>query len=141
MRRLSTMAGFVLLLAPTIALAASQADHEDVARGRSDYLRLCASCHGVTGDGRGPVASVLRRPPADLRHLGERYGVPLQADRVAAFIDGRADVAAHGPRDMPVWGERFSDVQVDGKTAQEVARERIAALIAYLNSIQERDAR
>jgi mono/diheme cytochrome c family protein len=141
MQRLRRMAGIVLLLAPVIALAASQKDHEDVARGRSDYLRHCASCHGVSGDGRGPVASVLRRPPADLRHLGERYGAPLEADRVAAFIDGRADIAAHGPRDMPVWGERFSDIQVDGKTGEEVARERIAALIAYLNSIQQRDAR
>ena len=64
-------------------------------------LRYCA-CHGLTGEGNGPVARSLVTPPANLRLLSDRYGNPLPGDQVARFIDGRADVRAHGPRDMPV---------------------------------------
>ena len=31
--------------------------------GRADYLRYCASCHGVDAHGKGPVAETLRTPP------------------------------------------------------------------------------
>ncbi len=34
-------------------------------------------------------------------------GNPLSEDQVARYIDGRAEVKAHGPRGMPVWGSRF----------------------------------
>jgi len=128
----------VLALAVARPLAAPRAAQEEAARGRTDYLRYCASCHGTTGDGRGPVASVLRRPPADLRRLGERYGTPLPSDRIVAFIDGRERVAAHGERDMPVWGERFDSIEINGRTPDEAVRERLTALLAYLRTIQRR---
>jgi len=92
----------LVLLLSGFLLAASTAAAGDVARGRVLYLRNCASCHGVKGDGQGPVAAQLQTPPADLRLLSLRYGNPLPEDQIARFIDGRADIAAHGPRDMPV---------------------------------------
>jgi hypothetical protein len=74
----------------------------------------------------------LTTPPANLRRLSERFGNPLPEDQVARLIDGRAEVKAHGPRDMPVWGARFY-----GETHNESAvRARIAKLVAYLQSIQ-----
>jgi len=42
-------------LAPIIA--------PDVARGKALYAQHCASCHGVTGDGKGPQAAGLDPPP------------------------------------------------------------------------------
>lgn len=42
-------------LAPTAA--------PDYARGRTLYAEHCASCHGVTGDGKGPAAADLKPPP------------------------------------------------------------------------------
>src|SRR5208283_6105234 len=95
-----------VLLLSGLLLVASTAAADQVERGRLLYMRNCASCHGVKGDGRGPVAVLLKTPPADLRLLGERYGNPLPEDQIARFIDGRADVKAHGPRDMPVWGDK-----------------------------------
>jgi mono/diheme cytochrome c family protein len=118
----------LLLLACTAAVAAA----DDVALGRQIYLERCASCHGLTGEGDGPVAPVLTTPPANLRRLSERFGNPLPEDQVARFIDGRAEIKAHGPRDMPVWGARFY-----AETHNERAvRAMIAELIAYLQSIQ-----
>lgn len=36
-------------------------------RGQEIYLGACASCHGVKGDGRGPVGLHQNPPPRDLR--------------------------------------------------------------------------
>jgi hypothetical protein len=66
------------------------------------YLRYCAACHGNDAGARGPVAEDLKASPRDLRYLGERYEMPLPTGTIARFIDGRQDVAAHGPKDMPM---------------------------------------
>jgi mono/diheme cytochrome c family protein len=119
--------GLLLLSGPAAVAGAN-----DVALGRQIYLERCAPCHGLTGEGDGPVARALTTPPANLRRLSERFGNPLPEDQVARFIDGRAEVKAHGPRDMPVWGARFY-----AETHNERAvRAMIAELIAYLQSIQ-----
>jgi len=106
---------------------------DDVAQGRTIYQHYCASCHGPAGEGDGPVARALKTPPTNLRLLSDLYGNPLQEDKVARAIDGRAEVEAHGPREMPVWGERFSS-ESHGDERQVKAR--IAKLVAYLQSIQ-----
>lgn len=69
---------------------------ELAARGPRDYVRYCASCHGVNGDGTGPVAVALVKHPPNLRRLSQRYGTPLDRARLGALIDGRASVVAHG---------------------------------------------
>lgn len=73
------------------------------------YRRYCASCHGLTGKGDGPVAASFSIPPADLTRLAERYGEDDVIDVVRQAIDGRRPVRAHGAVDMPVWGEFFAD--------------------------------
>ena len=131
---LTPFLGLLLLSGPAAGAAAN-----DVALGRQIYLERCASCHGLTGEGDGPVARALTTPPANLRRLSERFGNPLPEDRVARYIDGRAEVKAHGPRDMPVWGARFYAESHN----ERAVRAMIAELIAYLQSIQtgERYAR
>lgn len=126
-RSIAALAG-LLLIASTAAVGRT----DDVALGRQIYLERCASCHGLAGEGDGPVAAALITPPANLRRLSERFGSPLPEERVVRFIDGRAEVKAHGPRDMPVWGKRFY-----AETHNERAvRAMIAELMAYLQSIQ-----
>ena len=111
----------------------ASAGSEPAARGRALYLQYCASCHGVTGEGDGPVARSLITPPANLRRLAERFGNSLPEDQVARYIDGRAEVKAHGPRDMPVWGRRF---YYKSGGNERRARRWISQLVAYLRSIQ-----
>jgi len=55
-----TLAGDLLAAYP-VALAPSTAP--DLARGASVYAENCASCHGATGDGKGPASKGLDPPP------------------------------------------------------------------------------
>jgi len=105
--------------------------------GRAEFLRYCASCHGVDAHGKGPVAETLRTPPADLTQIAKRHGGKFPAGEIAAFIDGRTMVSAHGTREMPVWGRILGEKIAEGTTEDEVARGRIDALVAYLMTIQE----
>ena len=102
---------------------AGTAKSDDVAQGRDLYLQYCASCHGRNADGKGPMAPALSTPPANLRLLWERYGNPLPEDQVARFIDGRADVKAHGPRDMPVWGKGLAEPEGNRASSQRTNRQ------------------
>jgi mono/diheme cytochrome c family protein len=106
---------------------------DEVAQGKALFMRYCASCHGPNGAGDGPLAASLSTPPANLRLLSLRFGNPLPQDVIARFIDGRADVKAHGSRDMPVWGYKFY-AESGGDEAE--VKERIAKLVAFLQSIQ-----
>ena len=104
--------------------------------GHEVYLRYCASCHGVDGKGNGPVASSLRTPPSDLTTIDLRHG-EFDEKVVAAAIDGRQEVAAHGPREMPVWGTAFeTELESEPHTAR-TGLLRTFELVAYLRSIQE----
>jgi len=115
---------------------ASICSADPVSEGRNLYMRNCAACHGVKADGNGPAAPALTIKAPDLRFLSTRYGNPLPQDQIARFIDGRADVVAHGPREMPVWGEKVWEFP-DGQGNQGQITPRVAALIAYLQSIQQ----
>ena len=129
--------GFLRLLLLVLLCSAAEspasARSKQVALGRALYLQDCASWHGITAEGDGPIARSLITPPANLRRLAERFGNPLPADRVARYIDGRAEVKAHGPRDMPVWGTRF---YYKSGGNERRAQQWIAQLVAYLQSIQ-----
>lgn len=48
----------VTLLLPVVSLAAG-----DAAKGKTLFETNCASCHGMTGEGNGPVGAALQPPP------------------------------------------------------------------------------
>lgn len=124
----------ILLFALASDLGASDLTLDaHIAQGQMSYRQYCASCHGLKGEGDGPMARVLTTPPANLRLLSERYGNPLPTETIARIIDGRAAVKAHGPRDMPVWGKRF---YADAQGNEAEIKAMITDLIAYLQSIQ-----
>lgn len=106
--------------------------------GAALYRTYCATCHGLSGRGDGPLAQHLRVPPTNLTRLAERHGGRFREDIVARVVDGRERIGTHGPSDMPVWGDAFSSPLVEGGDAR--LRARISALARYLASIQERPA-
>jgi mono/diheme cytochrome c family protein len=106
--------------------------------GRALFLRHCASCHGASGRGDGPAAPELKKAPADLTHIASRRGGKFPAGDVAAIIDGRFDLRIHGTREMPIWGDRLGEKITESTTPDEVARGKIDALVAYLQTIQQR---
>ncbi len=129
--------GSLLLALVAVGTPARSACADEVAEGRAQFKRYCASCHGVEADGHGFVAPALAHPPGDLRHLGEGNDTSLLADRLVRAIDGRTVVVAHGEREMPVWGEQFGDIQAaEGAPREAAVRARVNAIVAYLLSIQ-----
>ena len=104
--------------------------------GAALYARHCAACHGAEGRGNGPVAPALSRPPSDLTSLARRSGGRLDAARVAAVIDGRSPMAAHGSREMPVWGVVFEEEISGERYVGYRAIERSQLLTEYLATLQ-----
>lgn len=132
-------------LAATFAIAAATlavpARGEDEHLGLTEYEVACMPCHGVNGRGDGPKAASLAKPPADLTQIARANGGRYPKAKVAEIIDGRDQVAAHGPRDMPVWGERYRKPAERGEAVRRIdarARAQIDALVDYLEQLQER---
>lgn len=121
-----------------VALACREEAQPPPATGSLLYGRHCASCHGAGGRGDGPLAAALKRPPSDLTTLAKRNGGRFDEAAVMAVIDGRRDVAEHGPRDMPVWGAVFAEQEdASGKGWPEyTALLHGRALVDYVRSLQ-----
>lgn len=135
--RVITPAAMVLaVLISVFELAPSlRAQVPETLDGRQLFRTSCASCHGPTGQGNGPMAPALRKPPADLTQIAAKNGGVFPTERVRRIIDGR-DVISHGDPEMPVWGDAFKTSR-DGYSEESV-RARILAIVRYLESIQRR---
>jgi mono/diheme cytochrome c family protein len=117
-----------------------QPNSDDI--GRAEYISNCAICHGEDGKGNGRLFATgfLARKPSDMTMLAANNGGVFPVQRVYMMIDGREAIAAHGPRDMPVWGTEYV---AEGRRGMpelinpaSYARARILALIDYLARIQ-----
>jgi mono/diheme cytochrome c family protein len=136
-----------LAVTPIVALlviAGAQARSGEVASlaeprdGASLYRTYCASCHGTSGRGDGAMAQYLRIPPADLTLIQRQNRGTFPSERVANVIDGRQAVRAHGPSDMPIWGDAFARSPIVGD--EPAIEAKIRALVTFLDSIQQRPA-
>ena len=99
--------------------------YDTVPTGNALYRRNCASCHGISGHGDGPAAGSLVVRPTDLTRLR------LSVQDLMQVIDGRTAVQAHGSSEMPVWGEIFEEVHIDGEHAKRIALLEVQALAEY----------
>ena len=121
--------------APEAAIPTQESQR--VAEGRAEYETYCMACHGIGGDGTGPVAPYMKPGPADLRKIAARRGGVFPHAAIEATIDGRDPIAAHGSRDMPIWGAAFrEEAELDQLTETRV-RGRVVLLVHYLESIQQ----
>ena len=84
------------------------------------------------------MAASLKVPPPDLTQIAKRAGGKFDEQAVLAYIDGRRAVAAHGPRQMPVWGAVFGEELRGAPYAEYVTLLESRALMDYLRSLQER---
>ena len=101
------------------------------------FKTYCASCHGTSARGDGPLADSMRRRPANLTEISKRNKGTYPRELVFKIIDGRTKVPGHGGPDMPVWGDAFMR---SGEGGDEAAvKHRIQALVDYLETLQARD--
>lgn len=122
-----------LLIGGLVACADTRTDE---ATGEQLYRRYCASCHGESGRGDGPLAASLAPPPSDLTRLASRADGRFDETAVMMAIDGRRVVAQHGPREMPVWGAVFAERHVGEPFAVYGPTLDARALADYLRTIQ-----
>lgn len=130
-----------MILAPALVTAAHAQSPEpaqmaQTTPGGAVFRTYCASCHGTSARGDGPLASAMKRKPANLTELAKRNGGQFPSDLVFRTIDGRQPVRGHGGPDMPVWGDVFSRSREAGD--EDRVKAVIQSLVNYLDSIQLR---
>lgn len=123
-----------------IGSAFAQARGQRLDFGKREYESKCASCHGVSGKGDGPIRELLTKSPPDLTVEAKNNGGVFPMERLYKVIEG-ADVPAHGGRDMPVWGREYkheaAEYYMDTPYDPEAyVRARILSLLEYINRLQ-----
>ena len=98
--------------------------------GKIMFETYCAVCHGKAARGDGPAASALKAKPADLTKLSQNNDGSFPETRVRRYIEGLDEIAAHGTRDMPMWGGLFKSL------GRDMAPIRVSQLVEHLNSLQ-----
>jgi hypothetical protein len=82
---------------------------------------------------------LLNKAPADLTRLSQNNGGVFPFAKVYQTIDGREEVAAHGTREMPVWGQEYmiESAHISPNYDHEAfARAKILALTEYVFRLQ-----
>jgi len=126
-----------LALAITLLMQTADAQIFDEYSGAETFDRFCASCHGTSGQGDGPVSAGLPITVPDLTTLRKRQGDRFPEDTLRKIIDGRNIVIYHGTRYMPVWGYEFWIEEGADEEAEERVAIIIRNLIEYIESIQK----
>ncbi len=119
--------------------AMSQEIQDAIDAGKVEYIRSCAFCHGDQGKGDGFYAAKLIVKPANITFLQKENKGIFPTRAVFQIIEGTDDIKLHGPKSMPIWGDRFDNesfLYVDDRFTRTFVRGRIFELLLYLEEIQ-----
>jgi mono/diheme cytochrome c family protein len=117
---------------------AQEAADKNVDVGHFEYVARCATCHGLNGAGDGPLSRLLKKPVPNLTTLSKRNADVFPFLRVYETIDGRQEIEAHGPREMPIWGNEYraGSYVSRGYSPESFIRAKILALTEYIYRLQ-----
>jgi mono/diheme cytochrome c family protein len=101
--------------------------------GQEEFGRHCALCHGLDGRGAGPLADAMKLAPTDLTRLSAGNNGEFPSNKVSDVIRNGGNVLGHGSSAMLAWGTYFAE-----RGEPKVTKERIAALVAYIKSLQQK---
>jgi mono/diheme cytochrome c family protein len=150
-KQMSKQAAKWLTVAAVLSGLTSVAWTQDLDVGKIEYQSGCAACHGADGKGKGPLREQLKVAPTDLTVLSKKNNGVFPFNAVYETIYGIKVIVAHGTREMPIWGYRYSSDpnRAIGTSPADryinlwydpdaIVRTRILAVIDYLNRIQEK---
>ncbi|MGR3515165.1 MAG: c-type cytochrome [Paracoccaceae bacterium] len=121
-----------------LLLTATSAAAEDIDAGARLFGFHCASCHGTSAQGDGPLREVLTIRPADLTTLSAGNGGTFPLARVLDRVDGTTEVKAHGGP-MPVFGlilDGPSEVVLAPDGSDIAAPEALINIALWLETVQ-----
>ena len=130
----------IILLYVSVQLCLAEEPYDTEAQGKVQFADSCALCHGSSAKGDGVFAKLLTIDTPDLTKLKKDNGGFFPYREIYLMIDGREEVLLHGPRYMPIWGDRFNSstwASVSEEHADTLVRGTIFELLIYLESIQE----
>lgn len=128
----------LVMFSTHLSLAEEPFDTEE--QGKIQFNDNCSLCHGSSAKGDGVFAKLLTIDTPDLTRLKKDNNGHFPYKRVYLMVDGREEVLLHGPRYMPIWGDRFQTTTwaaVSEEHADTLVRGTIFELLMYLESIQE----
>jgi mono/diheme cytochrome c family protein len=108
---------------------------EDYNSGAYLYRTFCATCHGDSGKGDGPVADLAVRRPSDLTALARTHGGTYPRNEVMAVLENNPPVAGHEPPAMPNWGNVLKTTAGDDA---RIVRRRLDALVDHVATLQQK---
>ena len=134
-----TVIGLLACAASVAAVGGAFADDGNMQLevGKKQYMKYCATCHGPKGTGTDGVASALfTKTPTNLTVLAKDNGGKFPMMELISIVKGDQPIAAHGTREMPVWGQILGRPLEDGMYGQDAADAEILTIGKYLESIQ-----
>ena len=110
--------------------------------GKMEFQKNCASCHGIGGKGDGPFVEFLRQKPTDLTTLRKKNRGIYPQEKVYEWIRDPKRIRAHGTKEMPIWGQRYSEEIIetygpDYTGPGSSVPQRILELVFYIGTIQK----
>lgn len=128
--------GAVMCVLGSVQTAPNERQHKrqlmDSIQGQALYQEYCAVCHGEDARGRSSRSGTLGVAPPDLTHIAMRNGGRFPINEVQTIISGESEAWPYATREMPLWGQVFSESPLD----KTIARDRIHDLAEYLITIQ-----
>jgi mono/diheme cytochrome c family protein len=118
---------------PVLHPPASTASAAQVQRGEKVFQRYCAACHGDDLKGNIPAPYPFTERSPDLTTLARRHGGTFPDDYIEDVLRHGVMIPAHGPPEMPNWGEDF---RADERLNEAQVTQRITNLKNYIKSLQ-----
>ena len=107
----------------------------DYSSGAYLYRTFCATCHGETGKGDGPVADIADHRPSDLTVLSRNSGGTYPRDRVMRVLENVEPLPGHDPPAMPNWRNILRTTEGGD---ERVIRKRLEALVDHVGTLQQK---
>jgi mono/diheme cytochrome c family protein len=104
--------------------------------GQRLYETYCSACHGLDGNGNGPVQPFTATQAPQLTRLAARNGGSFPAERVFHTIDGQFETPPPNTRHMPIWGYELFAGEGDDEAAHQKVLDVEHRIVKYLESIQ-----